>query len=132
MSWAMRFCRGFLLIILIAWYILALLWHLSISNARLSSLPFLSSFNILVISWSILFRWVFNSVTFSLLTVELKRRRSSFSRSDTRSSTELCIWWFLLFLMRPIVFFAAPVILARIFSHAVHYSLQRFLCNCFW
>ena len=126
LSWTMRFCTGFPLINLIAWYILVLsLWHLSVSYARLSRLRFLSSFNTLG-------RCVFNFLTFSLLTVEVKWRRSSFCWFDKRSATGLFDRWILLFLVKPIVFVAALVILARIFSHEVHAILQKFSCNCCW
>ena len=120
----MRFWRGFLLIHLTAWYILVLsLWHLSISDARLSCSRFLSSFNILTMSWRILLHCLFNSLTLSLLTVELIRRWSSFCWFDNRSTTWLCIRWFL-FLVKPIVFVAASVILARIFPHEQHSILE--------
>ena len=68
-------------------------------------------------SWSILLYCVFDSLTFSLLTVELIRRRNSFCWFDKRSASGLCIRWFFLFLVESIVFVAASVELARILCH---------------
>ena len=62
-------------------------------------------------SLSILLCCVFNTLTFSLLTLKLLWRRSSFCWFDKYSTTGLCIWWFLLFLVKPFVFVAALVIL---------------------
>ena len=51
LSEVMRFSRGFLSLNLTTWYILVVsLRHLSISNARLSSSQFLSSFKMLAMS----------------------------------------------------------------------------------
>ena len=68
-------------------------------------------------SWSILLYCVFDSLTFSLFTVELIRRRNSFCWFDKRSASGLCIRWIFLFLVESVVFVTASVELARILCH---------------